>query len=145
MKKVLLTSICILCVYANILFSGEIYKWVDDKGVAHYSDSPTDNSNFEKIDVEIIPAIKYVEPVPQISDDPISQISGVPVSQTNKKLVPQIEEKTDDKALQQKKQITIKKKVIVYERIKNVLPYIKNGEIQSKPINSTPTYNVAKW
>ena len=32
-------------------FGGPIYKWTDEKGVAHYSDAPTTKKNWEKVRV----------------------------------------------------------------------------------------------
>jgi hypothetical protein len=78
MKRLFLASymlFLILCAHQGTSFSGVIYKWVDENGVAHFTDSLNDKSVIEKHDVEIItikdnaesivPISKQTEPKPK--------------------------------------------------------------------------------
>ena len=40
-KKIVL--VIFICIFALGISSAEIYKWVDENGITHYSDSPTEN------------------------------------------------------------------------------------------------------
>jgi glutaredoxin len=40
-KKIVL--VIFICIFALGISSAEIYKWIDENGITHYSDSPTEN------------------------------------------------------------------------------------------------------
>ena len=64
MKRLLLTPcVLFLILYAHqgTSFSGEIYKWIDENGIMHFTDSLNDKSIIEKHNVEMITVKDYQE------------------------------------------------------------------------------------
>jgi len=53
---------------STLSFPGEIYRWVDEKGIVHFSDSPIDKSKFGSYGTEIMQAFDYVEDTTQASE-----------------------------------------------------------------------------
>jgi len=64
----------IICIFipslsSTLSFPGEIYRWVDEKGIVHFSDSPIDKSKLESYGTETIHAFDYVEDVTQANEE----------------------------------------------------------------------------
>ncbi|WP_316347993.1 DUF4124 domain-containing protein [Desulfuromonas acetoxidans] len=49
--RCVVVCLCLVCLFPAVSFAGPLYKWVDDKGVVHYSDrhpgSSANVKNFE--------------------------------------------------------------------------------------------------
>lgn len=47
--RLLLTSLCLLCLVVSSPGFGQLYKWVDANGNVHYGDSPPEGANLKQI------------------------------------------------------------------------------------------------
>ena len=64
----------IVFISSNDSIAGQLYKWVDENGVKHFSDSPTDRDALGKGNFKSMPAFKRVEPVSQ--KDEVTKINA---------------------------------------------------------------------
>lgn len=71
----LLTRTTLITLLASSTFlSADIYRWVDDQGNVHFSDSPQDHKNAEKITIKPVTTMAFPKPgtseqPPATSDD----------------------------------------------------------------------------
>lgn len=52
-KEIAITLLCWAALLASLSVSAEIYRWVDENGKIHLSDSPPKQQDAEQVDVEI--------------------------------------------------------------------------------------------
>ena len=95
MKPFQLLAVICLCALGHTLEAEVIYKWVDDQGVPHYSNSvPEGISNYETLGVEPAPAI----PSEVVTAPPPKQPGGSAASETipSAPLQPETEQSTSE-------------------------------------------------
>ena len=46
----------------SVALASEVYRWTDERGVVHYSDTPPDSSKFERVNVRTGAASREPEP-----------------------------------------------------------------------------------
>jgi len=66
MKNLTLHFIALLLIFWGPLAHSEIYKWVDENGKVHFSDTPHEEAEVETVEVE--PAVKIGTVKPQSAD-----------------------------------------------------------------------------
>jgi hypothetical protein len=89
----------LVCVPVSVLAQGTLYKWTDSRGVAHYTNTPTDK-NAKTVDDALPPASNFQrptpppeptketaksaagEPAPAATENPPPQATGEPVPET---------------------------------------------------------------
>ena len=59
---VFIITFFVFCTHARTSFSGQLYKWVDENGVVHFTDYISDKSVIKNYDVEVRRNPEYVEP-----------------------------------------------------------------------------------
>lgn len=59
--------------------ASEVYRWTDERGVVHYSDTPPDSSKFERVNVRTGATRSEPEPQPEVTAEttaPTAQASA---------------------------------------------------------------------
>jgi hypothetical protein len=47
--SIIAPTFIVACAFSSVCSAGEYYKWVDDKGITHFSERPTQTTGVEKI------------------------------------------------------------------------------------------------
>ena len=69
--RIFLIPFIVGLILSNPSISGEIYRWVDENGTVHFSDSPTDHTVFKENSVTVTEALAYQPP--SIESNPIKE------------------------------------------------------------------------
>ncbi|MEJ5208839.1 MAG: DUF4124 domain-containing protein [Lysobacteraceae bacterium] len=61
----------------SVALASEVYRWTDERGVVHYSDTPPDSSKFERVNVRTGATRSDPEPEPEVTAETTASIAQV--------------------------------------------------------------------
>ncbi|HEY6530523.1 MAG TPA: DUF4124 domain-containing protein [Cellvibrionaceae bacterium] len=76
----LIKSLCIVAagVLSGICYAGQYYKWVDDKGITHFSEKPVVGTEAQKMGTSSKSAQEANEPEAPVAETPVTEGTAAP-------------------------------------------------------------------